>query len=347
MSTANPTRWRGASTVGTRTPTPVRVSDAQLVDRHLLDGVARLPLVMRPASDDIDLAVWTAAHRHELEEALLAHGGILFRGFQVPGAEAFFGCARAMGGSLLDYAERAAPRRQIHGQVYTSTELPADQEIPLHHEMSYSHAWPLRIWFYCDRPSEIGGRTPIADDRVVIGRIDPSIRRAFLDKQVCYVRNFGRHLDLPWQEAFQTESRADVERYCQSAGMTFTWRPDGGLRTMQVRPAVATHPRTGDVVWFNHAHLFHSSNLESAVRDRFRREFAPEDLPRNAFFGDGTPIEDAVLDEIRAIYRETAVAFAWQQQDVLMLDNVLTSHGRETFQGPRRILVAMADLHTP
>ncbi|MFN2414368.1 MAG: TauD/TfdA family dioxygenase, partial [Pyrinomonadaceae bacterium] len=32
--------------------------------------------------------------------------------------------------------------------------------------------------------------------------------------------------------------------------------------------------------------------------------------------------------------------------DVMMLDNFLSSHGREPFAGPRRILVAMAELYT-
>ncbi|HSF39385.1 MAG TPA: TauD/TfdA family dioxygenase [Thermoanaerobaculia bacterium] len=45
-------------------------------------------------------------------------------------------------------------------------------------------------------------------------------------------------------------------------------------------------------------------------------------------------------------YRETSVAFPWQRGDALLLDNFLTSHGREPFSGPRRIVVAMAELYT-
>jgi alpha-ketoglutarate-dependent taurine dioxygenase len=40
------------------------------------------------------------------------------------------------------------------------------------------------------------------------------------------------------------------------------------------------------------------------------------------------------------------VIFPWRQDDILMLDNFLVSHGREPFVGPRRILVAMAELYT-
>jgi len=37
------------------------------------------------------------------------------------------------------------------------------------------------------------------------------------------------------------------------------------------------------------------------------------------------------------------VAFPWQPQDVMLLDNMLTAHGRAPFKGSRRILVAMAE----
>jgi len=74
--------------------------------------------------------------------------------------------------------------------------------------------------------------------------------------------------------------------------------------------------------------------------------FHEEDLPRNVFYGDGSPIESAVLDEIREIYEREAVRFEWRQGDVLLLDNILVSHGRESFTPPREMLVIMAELFT-
>jgi hypothetical protein len=37
------------------------------------------------------------------------------------------------------------------------------------------------------------------------------------------------------------------------------------------------------------------------------------------------------------------VIFPWQRGDILMLDNMLASHGREPFAGPRKVIVAMAE----
>ena len=323
----------------------VTVSGEDLVTSRQFDGHA-CPLVIEPRAENVNLATWAAAKRDELEEKLLKHGAILFRGFGVDAPERFTEITRTVTPELLDYTERAAPRVQVKKGVYTSTEFPADQTIPLHHEMSYSHNWPTKIWFYCDQPAKEGGCTPLTEDRLVIESIDPKIRQRFLDKKVMYVRNYGEGVDLSWREAFQTEDRAAVEEYCRQSHMEAEWRDGDRLRTRAVRQVVATHPRSGDTVWFNHAHMFHQSNLPAAVRESLLAEFAEDELPRNAFYGDGTPIETSVLDEIRGVYNELAITFPWQKGDLLLCDNFLVSHGREPFVGPRRVLVAMAELFT-
>ena len=66
-------------------------------------------------------------------------------------------------------------------------------------------------------------------------------------------------------------------------------------------------------------------------------------MPRNAYYGDGSEIEKSVLDEIRELYQQEAVIFPWQEGDVLMLDNMLTAHGRMPFSGLRKVVVGMAE----
>jgi alpha-ketoglutarate-dependent taurine dioxygenase len=324
----------------------VRMSRESMLTTSYLKVAPGFPLVMQPAVENVNLVEWAAANRQLIDHQLLAHGAILFRDFGVESAAKFEQFTKALSTTLLDYKERAAPRSEVMPNIYTSTEYPADQPIPLHHEMSYSHNWPTKIWFFCAQPAMQGGRTPIASDRKVFPLIDPALKKRFIEKRVMYVRNYGEGVDLPWQDVFQTESKAAVETYCHKSHMTFEWRDHNRLRTRQVRQAVATHPITGETVWFNHAHLFHESNLELAVREALRAEFWADEFPRNAFYGDGSLIEDSVLDEIREIYRQAAISFEWKKGDVLMLDNFLASHGREPYAGDRRILVALAELYT-
>jgi alpha-ketoglutarate-dependent taurine dioxygenase len=201
----------------------------------------------------------------------------------------------------------------------------------------------LKICFFCVTPPLQGGETPIADTRKVFKRIDPKIRERFIQQKVRYVRNFGGGLGLPWETVFQTKERAVMEEYCRSAGIEFEWKEENRLKTQQVRPAVARHPRTGEMVWFNQATAFHVSTLEPALREALLAELPEEEVPKNVYYGDGSRIESAVLDDLREAYRQEMVAFPWQEGDLLMLDNMLVAHGRAPFVGPRKIVVGMAE----
>jgi hypothetical protein len=154
-----------------------------------------------------------------------------------------------------------------------------------------------------------------------------------------YVRNYGDSLDLSWRDVFQTTERAEVETFCREAGIQFEWRGKNELQTRQICQAVATHPHTGESVWFNQAHLFHVSNLEPEIRKSLM--VSTGDLPRNAYYGDGSSIEEEALEAIRTAYATETVVFPWQTKDVLVLDNMLTAHGRRPYKGARSIVVGM------
>jgi alpha-ketoglutarate-dependent taurine dioxygenase len=320
---------------------PVSVSSTELVRSRELAAGRPLPLLFEPGIEGVDLASWVAGQRERLESLLLAHGGLLFRGFPV-GLEEVDRFMRAFSDDLLDYTYRSTPRSQVAGKILSSTEYPADQAIPFHNEMSYSRSWPLRIWFCCLIAAATGGATPIADSRRVYQRMPAEIRDELERKKVMYVRNYGGGVDLPWQEVFQTGSREAVERFCAEAGIELEWQGSDRLRTRQVCQATAVHPRTGEKVWFNQAHLFHVSSLPPDVQQALLDDLGEEGLSRNTYYGDGSPIAPAALDEIRRVYAEEAVSFPWQPGDVLMLDNMLVAHAREPFTGARKVVVGMA-----
>ncbi len=322
----------------------VRLDDVVNVRTGPLRPDEPLPLLVRATTPGQDLAAWATQNRASIEAYLLQHGGILFRGFQVGGLSDFQRVVSAVGGDLLEYRYRSTPRTEVTGRIYTSTEYPASQEIPLHNENSYSNNWPLKIFFFCEQPSATGGMTPIAHSSRIYDRISPAIREQFREKRVMYVRNYGGGADLPWQEVFQTQDPAEVEAFCRAHEISVEWLPGGRLRTRQVCQAVVRHPKTARMLWFNQAHLFHVSSLEPEVREAMLEVFGQDELPRNSFYGDGSPIEEAVLEEIRQIYREEQIAFPWEQADVLLLDNMAVAHGRTPYTGERKIRVGMTEL---
>ena len=306
-------------------------------------GEGWIPWLARPEVPEIDLGAWARDHRDQVAQRLLERGAILFRGFDIGSPASFEVVCRGFSDRLMDYGERSTPRSTVEGKVYTSTEYPPDQEIPLHNEMSYAASWPQRIFFYCPQPAAEGGATPLADSRRVYQEIDPAVRRRFEDLGVMYVRNFGSELGLPWREVFQAEDRRAVEEYCRSAGIDVEWRDGDRLRTRAVRPAVTVHPRSGETVWFNQAHLHHLSALPDDVRRDLLSVVAEDELPFNTCYGDGSAIEPEALDEVRRALSRCSVAFPWQRGDLLLLDNVRIAHGRAPYQGERRVVVAMAE----
>jgi alpha-ketoglutarate-dependent taurine dioxygenase len=288
---------------------------------------------------------WAEENKGRIEELLQTRGVLLIRGLKFPSSKQFGQLLTILfGEELMGYGYRSTPRTELRDNVYTATEYHPSEVIPQHNESSYANKWAMRAGFLCMLPSETGGATPLADSRAVYRKIPEAIRRKFEEKQVLYVRNYG-DIDLPWTEVFQTEDRAVVERYCEENHLRFQWKGDRGLRTEQVNPAVADHPVTGERVWFNQAHLFHISNLRPDVRESLLAVCGEDDLPRNAYYGDGSPLEEDTLQAIRDVYASETFEFEWRKNDLMLLDNMLFTHGRRPFTGDRKILVGMARGH--
>jgi hypothetical protein len=165
---------------------------------------------------------------------------------------------------------------------------------------------------------------------------------------------------LTWQQTYQTDRPEEVEEFCRQEGISWTWLPPASsssssgpadqqqkqnwtLRTTREGEAAKMHPATGEWVWSNHAHLFHPSDLPKDTEEALRGVYqTDEEWPKNCTFADGSPIPVEALEQVRGVLREQEVVFSWRQGDVLVLDNLLTAHGRKAFRGPRKIVVAMA-----
>lgn len=306
-----------------------------------------LPLVVEPERDSegslAGLYRWLTDESGWIETQLLKYGAILLRGFAVQTPDDFEQICTAVDPQLLNYAGGDSPRQAVTGKVYTSTEYPAQLEIPLHNELSYRQVWPRKLFFFCEQAPQQGGETNIADCRKILQAIDPAVSQRFAEKQVAYIQNLhdGWGFGKSWQQTFETDDRDQVEEHCNNNSIEFRWT-DKGLWTRSICPGVIDHPVTGETVWFNQADLWHVSSRGPDYQAKMLKVFGEEALPSNATYGDGTPITVEELEEVRLAYRAIEVVNPWQQGDLLMLDNILAAHGRKPFEGLRRILVAMA-----
>lgn len=306
-----------------------------------------LPLLIEAASSEptgLDALLAALEQGAEaLAARLHARGALLWRGFALASEEDFGAACRALGAPLAGYAGGDSPRTKLAPGIYTSTEYPAHLEIPLHNELSYAASWPERIHFGCLEAAPSGGETPLADGRALLDAIDPAVRARFEARGVRYLRHLhgGFGLGRSWQQTFETEDREEVERLCREGGIEFSWKGDA-LALCQVRPALATHPVTGETVWFNQADLWHVLRLGERRARALLEWMGEEALPQHATFGDGSPISASDLSALRSAQRAVEVLVSWRRGDFLVADNVLVLHGRRPFTGSRRVLVAMS-----
>jgi alpha-ketoglutarate-dependent taurine dioxygenase len=311
------------------------VNEANL---ELIDGMRLLLNVETQGIKSVD---WARQNQAEVAQLLKTNGALLIRGLKVASSKQFGQLLEIFFDQpLMPYVYRSTPRTEVRNNVFTATEYPADQVIQQHNENAYSRQWPDRIGFLCLLPSQSGGETPISDSNAVYNALPEVIREKFARLQVLYVRNYS-DIDLPWSEVFQTTDKAEVERFCQQNDMQYQWLDNNELRTRQINPAVMKHPVSGEMLWFNQAHLFHVSALAPELRETLEQSLGEDLLPRNTYYGDGSPIEPEVLATIHSAYETAKVRFQWQKNDLLLLDNLQFGHGREAYEGARKVLTGM------
>lgn len=295
-------------------------------------GVAATAEALAEYLDSIDLAA-----------LLVREKAVVFRGFHVP-ADGLDPVLDRLLPRRLAYVHGNSPRTKVGANVYTSTEYPQEYTISMHNEMSYAHAWPTRLAFYCAVAPETGGATPVVDAALWLESLDPEVREAFKDG-VRYTQNLhgGRGLGKSWQDTFETEDRGEVDVFLKEAGADWSWGPGDSLKISQLQHSTVRHPVTGTEVWFNQSDQWHPASLGDETAKALAQIMPADELPQSVTFADGSPIPDEYVLQVRDRGLEHAVNCDWQEGDLMLIDNLLVGHGRRPFTGPRRILVAMSD----
>jgi alpha-ketoglutarate-dependent taurine dioxygenase len=286
-----------------------------------------------------DVALWAAPHRDEMLSALREQGAIVLRGFDATGDSVAEDVLRVLSPELLEDAFWSTPRTGVSGKTFTATEYPGPRTISLHSEMSYMRTFPRLLCFHSLKVAEEGGQTTIASLDTVSRELGDSLDR--FESGVLYRRYFHPGVDIPWQQAFRTDSKDEVEQTARRLHMDLTWLESGGLCAAHKAQGVIKS-EDGSPLYFNQAHLFHSSNLGAGDRETLSSLFGADQLPRDAFFASGEPIPDELVAHIHRVLERNTINVDWQPGDVLIIDNMRFMHGRRPFGGTRKLHVAMA-----
>jgi len=320
------------------------------------------------------LAQWLTDNAAAFRKLLFRHGGLVFRGFDVPDAQGFESVALSVAPDLATAYLGTSPRSSINGTryVHTAADFQQHRTLPVHLEMSFRDKPPPLQMFYANKVDHIaGGETPLTDFQGVLHTLESqeAFRKRIETSRVQYTRNnddcsnpskVDPMMQKCWQEMYKTDDRAAVKKKCEAESFECTFDESGRLRMVNSQPWIRKHPVTGEEVFFVHINVLVK---ESMVYDYertavlwggwrglvplayglyYRALFAGLSLfwPEASFgsssaFGDGTPITQQEFYEVkRAIWKNT-VQQPYQVRDIVVVDNMRVGHGREMYMGAK------------
>ncbi|WP_432103193.1 TauD/TfdA family dioxygenase [Streptomyces sp. bgisy091] len=292
--------------------------------------------------EDEDPARWVVEHRAGIGDALEEHGAVLVRGLGLRTVDDVGAALGQLGAEPVTERESFAPRVTHSPGVHSSSAWPPNQPMCMHHELSYALGFPGLLLFACLSEPTSGGATGLADAAAVLDALPPELTERFEREGWLLTRSYNGEIGATVTEAFGTDDRDEVERYCRSHAIDCAWQPDGTLRTSQRRDAVITHPAGGHRCWFNQIAFLNRWTLAPEVAEYLVDEYGVDGLPFNTWYGDGAAVEEDVVRTINEVYEERTVREPWVAGDLLFVDNVRTAHSREAYEGPREVVVAMA-----
>jgi len=187
-----------------------------LVDDH------KFPILVQAEDRQTDLLEWARANRENIIGMIRDCAAVLLRNFNLKDRSTFTEFVQLISQPQI-YNYRSTPRNNLGNNLYTASEYPPAHTIPLHCENAYQRDWPMRLFFYCEQPAAVGGETPLACVNTITHELHSDIKNEFIKKKIMYVRNYHPGLDLPWQTVFQTDSRNEVECYCEANGIACEW----------------------------------------------------------------------------------------------------------------------------
>ena len=311
-----------------------------LLDMDLQPG--RPPVVCAGLGGD-SAEAWAGAHREALRAAVAEHGCVLVRGLGPRDVTETGAVFRQLTTGLMTEKEAFASRQAYPGGLYSSSKWPPNQQMCMHHELSYALEFPGLMLFACLTAPGGGGATAVADSTAVLGALPAELIQRFEREGWLLTRNYNEDFGPSLEEAFGTDDRGAVEAYCRANAIEFEWQPDGVLRTRQRRSAVVRHPLTGQRCWFNQVAFLNEGTIDPEVREYLVDLYGEDGLPFNTRFGNGDPIGEDVIRLLNETYEARTAREPWQAGDLMLVDNIRTAHSREPFSGPREVLVGMGD----
>lgn len=276
----------------------------------LFDGFGSL--VQGSASEDI-LALDARAMTGLLHE----RGILLFRGFPMDTAT-FEEFTRQFSDCFIRHG--AAVRQSVSADGTTQTVTGGNAGICLHREMHFSPFSPDILWFYCDKAPQAGGETTVGDGATFLSLLSAESRAILEQRRIKYRNVWSKE---SCEVYFPGCSQEEIRQRLPGLGMVGTFEEDGSLTFDYIAPAVY-RSRSGMPVFANSidVHMQYLANVGAF------QVHGDRTVRHGISFEDGAAIPAPLAKEIEALGRQLERPLAWQNRDIVMIDNTRIMHGR-------------------
>jgi len=319
----------------------------QTIDKQLNFETSVFPSVIKKPEQANSLGEsidWLKKNIHQIEAELESSGAVLFRGFPIDDAQTFDAFSAAFNYKSFTYQESFsnAVRVNFTERVFTANEAPKDVEIYLHHEMAQTPVSPDKLFFFCKAAADFGGETPICrSDKLyeALKKLAPELVQDFLEKGVkytTYMPNEDNHESgqgRSWKNTLSVNNKKEAETRLIELGYSWQWVDDNSLKAITpILPAIKKLD--------NGIHTFYNQLIAAYLGWKGVKE----DPSIAITFGDQSHIAPESLELIVQLSKQFTFDLAWQDGDMVLVDNKMTMHGRRSYSGEkkRQVLVALA-----
>lgn len=256
--------------------------------------------------------------RDDVLAAFAEAGALLFRGF-TGGVDSFCTFTERFSTSFRSHG--GSNRDRIDDSGTLQTVVAGSERIGPHSELRYMPFSPAVLWFYCVNPPEEGGETTLYDGARTMAGLKPESRTAFSAQPLKYSftappRVWTRFLEVETVEA-ATAKLSSPDPKVPDASYTFSF--NGDVLSLEYTIPAFTWPRSGE------SRVYAGSITRGYEDDRVACTFA-----------DGTPIPDAIRNDLIDAAGRVEIAVPWRTGDIVMVDNSRVMHGRRPFTGNSR-----------
>lgn len=193
--------------------------------------------------------------------------------------------------------------------------------ITIHGEFSYL-PYPLRPdmgWFYCVRPTQIGGRTTICDGTQIPQHLSAETRRLLESRRLRFRMRFQ---ELIWERFFQTNSVAEVLEFLKQNSIEDSFTMTDRILYLDHREVALKPPKFIDQPAFVNNVIFYFDRNEKTM----------------AVFEEDERLPDSLVDELTSVAAGLTAEVSWQKNDLLLFDNTRMLHGRRQLLDDERII---------